>query len=68
MKFRIKDMKGFEDAVFGAEDLLQFYPELLTGIELRLIDGVYFVIKNGKVVSDSSFFTLEEMQFMECCV
>lgn len=67
MKFKIKDLEGFQNEVFGADDLIKYFPELMTGIELQIIDGCYYVMKNGKMINDTSFFTLDEMQFMECC-
>lgn len=65
MKYRINDLIGFISSVFGADDLLKYYPELMYGIELKQFGECFYVIKNGKIVNDTSFFTEEEMQFME---
>lgn len=65
MKYRICDLIGFISGVFGADDLLKYYPELMYGVELKKFGEFYYVIKNGKIVSDTSFFSEEEMKFME---
>ncbi|UYE98861.1 hypothetical protein XbC2_441 [Xanthomonas phage XbC2] len=66
MTFKIKDLNGFMSTVFGADDLLEYFPELnTTGVELIEEDGFYYIAKNGKPVSDSCFFSEEEMEYLE---
>jgi len=39
MKFKIKDLKGFESRVFGADCFLKNWPHIATdGIEIAQID------------------------------
>ncbi|HET8688478.1 MAG TPA: hypothetical protein VFM18_17845 [Methanosarcina sp.] len=65
MKVKIKDRDGF-DNVFGADCFLECFPELLTtGVEVRRHNDFYYVFRDGKFVHDSSFFTEEEMQYLE---
>lgn len=63
MKVKIDPTKNFDGEVFGSEDLLHNFPELETvGIEVRLIDDLYYIIKNGKIAGDCCFFSPEEME------
>lgn len=58
---RVKAGKSFHN-VFGAEDLLRYFPELNSeGIEVRLLDGFYYIFKNGKSQGDCCFFSQEEI-------
>lgn len=69
-KWRIKDKSNFVNSVFGADNFLTFCPEIqTTGVELQLFNNalgsLYYIIRNGKPISDSAFFSLEEMQYLE---
>jgi len=66
MKFKIKDLVGFQLEVFGSETILQYFPELnTTGVELIEVDGFHYIAKDGKPVSDSAFFSTFELSFLE---
>ena len=66
MKCKIKNLDLFKSTVFGADDLLKYFPELnTTGVELIQDDEFYYIAKNGKPVSDSCFFSEEEMECLE---
>lgn len=48
--------------VFGADDFIRHWPELLsTGIEVRKCGDLYYIIEDGKVLHDSAFFTEREL-------
>tara|TARA_B100000929_G_scaffold247489_1_gene206221 strand:- start:2678 stop:2893 length:216 start_codon:yes stop_codon:yes gene_type:complete len=66
-KFRVKDLDGFENSVFGADDLLELFPALTTsGVSLVQQGSNYYVTDSkGNIVSDCTFFSEEEMQYME---
>lgn len=60
--------KSFESSVFGASDLLRFFPELRAGgtgvlIERDGDDDFYYIIdeERGIQVNDSAFFNIEEL-------
>lgn len=59
---KVKAGKGFHN-VFGADDLLRYFPELNSeGVEVRLLeDGFYYIFKQGKQQGDSCFFSQEEI-------
>lgn len=58
---KVKAGSSFHN-VFGAEDLLRYFPELNTeGVEVKLSEGLYYIFKNGKMQGDSSFFSQEEI-------
>lgn len=58
---KVKANDNFSD-VFGADDMLKHWPEITsTGVEVREIRGLYYIIENGKVVHDSAFFSQDEL-------
>lgn len=63
MKYRVKDLEKFENTVFGADDLLMFFPALeTTGVTLVKQGKFYYVAdSNNEPVSDSTFFSEEEV-------
>lgn len=63
MKYVIDDLDKFENLVFGADDLIDFYPELTsTGIILIKQGSLYYIANdNNEIINDSSFFNEEEM-------
>ena len=71
MKVKIKDLSGFECNVFGADCFLEYWPEIkTTGIEVQLFPAWenterYYVMREGRKVNDSAFFSLKEMQYLE---
>lgn len=61
---KVADLEGFENSVFGADCFLEWWPEILTtGIQVELRDDLYYIVHPN--ASDSSFFTEEEMEFLE---
>jgi len=67
MRVKIKDYSGFCSSVFGADSLLASFPELRSfGVDVeQMFGGFYYIMKNGRAVSDSAFFSEEEMRFLE---
>lgn len=66
MRYKIKDLDGFGNSVFGADCFLANFPEIkTTGVELKQMGEFYYIIDNGRMVNDSAFFTPEEMIFLE---
>lgn len=71
MKVKIKDLSGFQCNVFGADCFLEYWPEIkTTGIEVQLFPAWgntehYYVMRDGKKVNDTAFFSLKEMQYLE---
>jgi len=58
---KVKAGKGFNN-VFGADDLLRYFPELNSeGVEVRYLGDFYYIFKNGKQQGDSCFFSQEEI-------
>lgn len=49
--------------VFGADTFISRYPNLFTsGLSLcQLPDTNFYIVENGKIVSDSSFFSVDEV-------
>jgi len=69
-KWRIKDIQGFNSGVFGAESFLTFVPEIrTTGVELKQFNNasgtLYYIVRDGRPISDSAFFSPEEMKYLE---
>ncbi len=65
-KWRIKDVRGFKSHVFGADCFLQYFPELTTtGVELRQKNEFFYIVQNGKIVNETTFFNHEEMKYLE---
>lgn len=61
VKYRIKDEDEFLCNVFGADSMLEHWPELLTtGVQFTFIAGLFYVSNNGKKINDTAFLTLEE--------
>lgn len=66
MKYKIKDLDGFTNCVFGADSFIENFPEIeSTGVELQKFGDFYYVMINGKKAHDSAFFSEEEMQYLE---
>lgn len=68
--FKVKDLSTFGN-VFGAQCFIEYWPEILTtGIRVqkgagRRSDWWYVVDEQGKKIHDTSFFTEEDMQYLE---
>lgn len=64
--YKITDMDGFQSAVFGADDLLGHFPALADDGVPMLKQGAYFYIvdKEGRMISDSAFFSGDEMRYL----
>lgn len=60
----IGDQSNFNQ-VFGADDFIARYPTLFTsGITVcQLKDTHYYIVNDGKIVHDCSFFTEDEMKY-----
>lgn len=63
----VKNKEEFENSVFGGEELLKNHPEILsTGVKLLPINGFYYILnKENLPVSDCSFFSKNEMQYLQ---
>lgn len=65
-KVKIKNLGQFESLVFGADCFIKHFPEILTtGVDVALIQGRCYVIRDNKIVHDTTFFTVEEMKTLE---
>ncbi len=59
----IKDLEKFENRVFGADCFLKNFPEIHTaGVEVQKMNRWWYIIKDGKIVHDTTFFTWSEIQ------
>jgi predicted transglutaminase-like protease len=67
MKYRIADLTKFNNSVFGADCLLEIFPELTTtGVNLLHINDYFYVVDdNNNINSNSAFFTQEELHCLE---
>jgi hypothetical protein len=65
-KFIVKNIGLFESNVYGADDFLNHFPEIISSgvIVLKKGEFNYIVNKNGDIVSDSSFFSDEELLYL----
>lgn len=62
MKVRVSDVNRFISSVFGADDIIKYFPAILTtGVEIQKIDEFYYICENGKPAHDTAFFSDEEM-------
>lgn len=53
--------------IFGWSQFKKLYPDILNdGIEVKLMNDLYYVIKDNVVVNDTQFFTQEEVK--EYCI
>ena len=65
VKVKVKNINKFA-SVFGADCFLEWYPELLTtGIDVARIMDRYYIIKDGKVVNDTQFFSTADMKTLK---
>jgi hypothetical protein len=66
MIVKIIDINGFMGCVFGADDFIQHFPEVLTsGIEVeKQDDDFFYVMSGGRKVHDTAFFSEEEMRYL----
>lgn len=66
--FKPIDLGDFKSNIFGAESMLDFYPNILTeGVRCRKIREFWYIInpKTNQPYSDCSFFSEEEMLYLE---
>ncbi len=66
MKVKVTDVEHFNRCVFDSESFLEHFPEMLTtGIDVeKMDDGFFYVMKNGRAVHDTAFFSQEEMSYL----
>lgn len=49
--------------IFGWDSFKEYYPNILTkGVTVKLIDDLYYIIKDNKIIHDTQFFTQEEVK------
>jgi len=67
LKVKIKNRVEFECGVFGGEDLIQHFPNLLsTGADVIYQSDMWYLCDVDKnIMSDCAFFAPEEMQYLE---
>jgi hypothetical protein len=66
MKFKIKDIEGFKNEVYGADSFLKHWPHIATdGVEINQVNEFFYIMENGKIAHDSAFFNQEEMKYLE---
>lgn len=63
MKVRIKNERDFRAGVFGGDCFVEYWPNLLTeGMEVEKHENGFWYIVGG---NDSSFFTEEDLEYLE---
>ena len=66
MKYKITDLALFKRRVFGADSILQYWPELTTtGIEIEPMGEYFYIMVHGQIANDTAFFNSDEMQYLE---
>ncbi|MGI5703889.1 hypothetical protein ACRYKS_19925 [Escherichia coli] len=63
MRVIINPTKSFMSSVYGADDIIRMLPRIeIDGIEVVKYGNIYYVVdSNGNRISDSLFFSTEEM-------
>jgi hypothetical protein len=63
-RYKISNLSLFKSVVFGADCFLEHWPQLeTTGITLKKCSDHYYVAdENGKLVHDTAFFTIAELE------
>lgn len=66
MRVIINPAKSFMSSVYGADDIIRMLPRIeIDGIEVRKYGNIYYVVdSNGNRISDSLFFSTEEMKHL----
>ena len=66
MRVVINPAKSFMSSVYGADDIIRMLPRIeIDGIEVRKYGNIYYVVdSNGNRISDSLFFSTEEMDHL----
>lgn len=66
MRVIINPAKSFMSSVYGADDIIRMLPRIeIDGIEVRKYGNIYYVVdSNGNRISDSLFFSTEEMEHL----
>lgn len=66
MRVVINPAKSFMSSVYGADDIIRMLPRIeIDGIEVRKYGNIYYVVdSNGNRISDSLFFSTEEMKHL----
>lgn len=66
MRVVINPAKSFMSSVYGADDIIRMLPRIeIDGIEVRKYGNIYYVVdSNGNRISDSLFFSTEEMEHL----
>jgi len=64
--YKVVDMSGFKNGVFGSEYFIKYFPEITdTGIPLLELNGCFYVIDDAGIrVNDTAFFTIDEMIYL----
>ena len=63
MRVKVLYRTPFLNQVFGGADIIKNWPEIeATGVEVQEFAGVFYIVKDGKPVHDTAFFTKEEME------
>jgi hypothetical protein len=69
-RVKVKERSEFENNVFGGECFCNNYPGILTtGVDIELMPAYgekwWFIMHEGKPVSDTAFFTKADLQYLE---
>lgn len=66
MRVIINPTKSFMSSVYGADDIIRMLPRIeIDGIEVVKYGNIYYVVdSNGNRISDSLFFSTEEMKHL----
>jgi len=63
LRVKIKSKDAFLNGVFGAEDILRYFPELeIDGVDVMKQNDFYYIVKNGRMAGDCLFFSVKEMK------
>ena len=66
MLVRVKNKSLFLARVFGAESILDSFPDIeTTGITVEKRGEFHYISESGKLVHDSAFFSEDEMAYLE---
>lgn len=62
LKLKIRDLDAF-GGVFGADSFIEQFPELFTdGVPVQQAGNNFYIIRDGKPISDCHFFSREEIE------
>lgn len=66
LKVKCGNVEEFKSDVFGGDDLLKHFPQLLTdGVYVEYIKHNYYILDDDfNPVNDTAFFTSDELEYL----